>query len=200
MTVVWSNPLDWNIGQATCVARFDERIIDNIEFSGSHAHTGVAGDGAALAGCWVGGCNAAQSVLLYTTVPAHAPACQLAGDGFVLDTNAFGNGFYRLGTDNVIGASAQWLLDLYPGVWELKLLYTGVTDGGILSACLDGIFAGCVDTYRSSGTYNIFSEASQVTISSSGQKILRLIITASNASSTSYRGLVSHIDLRRVSA
>ena len=200
----WSNPIDWDVGQATCVQRFDDRIIDNIDFAGSHGHTGAVGDGATLATCQVSGSNAAQSVYQYVTIPPFTPASIRANDSTEIDSVAvnFGNFLLSNSDPTTVGASVQYLADLHTGTWAFQMYYGQRSDAGIISVCIGGTFTGCIDTYTNNGTLqrNRLSPASNVSITASGQKIVRIIATASNVSSTGYRGWIEHIALTRLSA
>ena len=180
----WTNPLDYGIGQATCVQRFDERILDNIDFAGSHKHSGAAGDGSQMASSSLRGSNANQSVYQYVTLFPFLPVSITSGNANNASANTVGGGRHTI--KNTKGASSNYNVDLHSGTWLVSAYYRSTPQGGIMSVCLNGTLIGAIDTYSSGSTSDNLSATSSFTLSSSGQFSLKLETTASNVSSTAY--------------
>ena len=127
----WTNPINYSVGQSTCIAKLDEQTLDNIDFAGSHGHTGAPGDGAQLlaSGSSIQGSQYNKvayqtiSLLPFFCVCAHADVQTSGGGGSDL------NAYSIFHTSN--GASAKYLIDMTDGTWEFQLMYTQFSTRGI---------------------------------------------------------------------
>ena len=191
----WTNPLGWSVGQAACVQRFDERILDNIDFAGSHNHTGATGDGLAT----INSGSPNQCVVNYISFIPFCPYAISVATQMLQPSSAWLNGGTLVATCG-LGSSALWYMDLAIGTWTISIWYEGAIDGPIISVCIGGASVGQIDTYRSPGSANQLSSASNFSISSSGRHTIKLEATASNISSTGTKGKVAHFELHRLSA
>lgn len=183
--MAWTNPIDYSVGDNTCVARFDEQILANIDFAGSHTHSGSAGDGANafVGGSTLSGNNSTQVVSKYITFPFMA----LCASPTLGGTQAGGASFIANGGLTFANASAQdippsaiYLLDLDKGTWEFSFYHAQAATGGILGACVDGASLGQRDI-TGTASNNVLSPASSITLSSSGTKQVRLATRAAGS-------------------
>ena len=194
----WTNPIDYVVGQSTCVPRFDERILDNINFAGSHGHSGSVGDGTQISASQISGANANQYVYQYIVLPPFMPYSKAAANANAALTDSVIGGEHRL--NNATGASSNYLVSMDKGTWSVALRYRSRNDGGIVSVCHNGTLSGCADTYNVSGTCDVLSAASNFTVSASGEFTLKLEVTGSNVSSIGKFCSIELIELRRLSA
>lgn len=194
----WTNPTDYPVSQATCVQRFDERIIDNIAFSASHIHSGAAGQGAIIGGSIGHGSCPNQCVYQYITLIPFFPATYTAANANIVDNTAINGGYHR--TVNSLGASSNYSVDCNKGTWNIAVLYRQQANAGIISCCFNGASVGQIDMYNAATNNNILSATSTFSVSASGQFTLKLTAVASNVSSTGYFGYIHHIELRRTGA
>ena len=197
----WTNPIDYPVSQTTCVQRFDESILDNINFAGSHTHTGATGQGANIAGSSLVGSSPNQSVYEFLSIiplPVFA-ASETSGNIWQIGAGLIGLGYYQI--KNIKGASVKFLTDIHSGTWNAQLFFRASPCQGITSVCINGASVGQVDTWRTTGSQgNNLSAASTFSLSSSGQFVLKLEQTASNVGSNGYAGQIQFIQLTRVSA
>lgn len=86
---------------------------------------------------------------------------------------------------------------LAAGTWTIEVMYTANTDHGIASVQLDTVEKGTIDTYNGSATYNNLGSVTGIAVSTSQKYRLKLKMATKHASSSSYRGEIVHVQLRR---
>ena len=194
----WTNPIDFVVGQATCVARFDEQILSNIDFAGSHGHTGSAGDGALrlASGSTIQGTNYAQVAYQYISVPLLMPASSHADVTANYSASNFisGTAIYFGG----LAASIKYLLDMTDGTWEFSTIYRQNPTGGKFNACLNGSLIGALDV-GGTANVNVQSSTSRFSISTSGTQTLKIEDTTGSGGAPGDL-FISHVHFYRVSA
>lgn len=208
--MAWTNPIDYSVGQATCIARIDEMTLGNIIFSSSHLHSGTAGDGAVIrAGSSLGGKSSTglQTVYQYLTNHPFFPSASTgtwargvatAVNGIVYNTSA------------ACGNKLDYDVDVDKGTWTLSFMYgkssgQGTVSGGSITVyIIQGAGTsniGGLDTYQAGGNaYNYTSSASTFTVGASGIYTIRFEVTNRNSSSSGYKLALQHFELRRLSA
>jgi hypothetical protein len=83
------------------------------------------------------------------------------------------------------------------GTWDIEILHNTGTNLGIYSVQLDSVEVGTIDGYSGASVYNVRSSVTGVSVATAGKKRLKLKMATKNASSSSYYGSISHIQLRR---
>lgn len=86
---------------------------------------------------------------------------------------------------------------LAAGTWTVELICTTTASSGIYTVQFDGATAGTLDSYSSSTAYNVRMSLTGISIASSGKKGLKLLMATKNASSSSYYGMLQHIQFKR---
>lgn len=193
--MAWTNPIDYSVGQNTCVAKIDEQILTNIDFAGSHTHSGEAGDGALIlaSGSSIQGTNTDQVVYRYITL---IPAIVSEGNAPVL--NGFPTGHYFNGGGyNFSSGSAGYYVDLDIGTWTFDFYYIKGAQAGKLNACIGGASLGNFDMGGTTNASPLLAPASTFSISASGVKTLKFSQTT--GSSGANTACIMHFELRRIS-
>lgn len=106
---------------------------------------------------------------------------------------------YELFSSGAQNASRWWDLDLAAGQYDLDLLVATFASAGIISVQIDGTTQALIDTYSSSTAYGVRKTA-RISVNTSGTHRLALTMATKNASSSSYFGDLSNLQLRRVGA
>jgi len=184
---VWTNPLDYIVGQSASAdyGKIQLQILDNLDFSGSHKHSGSAGDGSQLSPSQLRGSNAQLCVHRFLPLPLFMPISKTAANSNVAVANRVMGGYHLLA--NELGASSNYLIDIDKGSWSMHIVWGTISNGGIISACLDGTLIGGFSTYDTVEDY-IESNAFNFTVSASGTHTLKFTSTGKAASSTGYFG------------
>jgi hypothetical protein len=94
-------------------------------------------------------------------------------------------------------AEINWDVLLTTGIWTVELLHFTRSSNGIYSVQVDGIEKGTIDGYSAADAANVRSSVTGITVEASATVQLKLKMATKNASSSSYFGRVSHIQLRR---
>jgi hypothetical protein len=100
-----------------------------------------------------------------------------------VDTSMFTNSRLYNSTQN---AYAEWSIPLSAGSWKMELVGQKGTNRGIGTFTIDGTEIGTIDQYAASYTSNDIYTISGITISSSGNKRLRVTVSTKNGSSSDY--------------
>ena len=184
---VWTNPLDYIVGQSASAdyGKIQLQILDNLDFSGSHKHSGSAGDGIQLSPCQLRGSNAQLCVNRFLPLPLFMPISKTAANANVAVADRVMGGYHNL--TNILGASSNYSIDIDKGNWSFQIIYGVTANGGIISACLGGTLIGAIDTYAAIDDYS-YSAASTFTVSASGTYTLKFTSTGKNVSSTGHVG------------
>ena len=181
----WTNPIDYQVGQATCVSKIDEQVLDNITFAGCHSHSGSAGDGSAtLAGTSsIRGTDGTTTGFLYIVQPAQIVA---SGDQFSGETYSdVSNNFYiPLGGRRIHQSSSgtdvnKYRLSMSSGSWAIQYFYFMDSGGGsvTLSVCLNSSTMGSEGLLAT--TVPKRSSTSQFFLSGSGTYTMNVCATGS---------------------
>lgn len=86
---------------------------------------------------------------------------------------------------------------LAKGTYTLKLLTATVNYGAIIGVNIDDDEKGTIDTYSAGLVYNVKKEITDIVISSSGLKTIKLNVNGKHASSTDYQMYIHAIELVR---
>jgi len=189
----WTNPIDYIVGQSASAdyTKLQERILDNLDFAGSHGHSGSAGDGTYMSPSALRGDSSQQCTARYIAISPFFPNSKSSGNINVARSGIVGYGYHQI--ENVLGASVNYIINIAEGTWSITTVYIGNNGSGSISV-------GGVDMYRGSDTPDIKSDASTFTISASGTYTLKFTSTGSNVLSGGYFGNLQHVELRRLSA
>lgn len=90
-----------------------------------------------------------------------------------------------------------WDVVLAAGTWTVEVVHFKASTAGIYSVRFDGVDKGTVDGYAAAQTANARGSVSGISVASSGKVRVSLKMATKNASSSSYFGYVSHLQLRR---
>ena len=94
-------------------------------------------------------------------------------------------------------AEMAWDVGLTAGTWRVDLIHYQDSDRGIYTVSLAGTSVGTIDGYNAAQTHNVISSITGVAVAASGFKELKLKMETRNASSSSYRGAIQALRLRR---
>lgn len=117
-------------------------------------------------------------------------------DNFLIE-NAMAN-TYELYSSGAQNATRYWDVDMAAGPWDLDVMYSMAVNRGIISVQVDGITQATVDTYSSSTVFGVRSIV-RLNIPFSGTHRIAFTMATKNASSSSYVGDVSSLQMRQVS-
>lgn len=149
--------------------------------------------------------------------PGAVGASELSPDIFpwLIDVNVFGTPISHINWDtNVADATAvmgghkdssgaqndeiSFDIVLAAGTWTFELIYVAGSDTGIFSILLDGTLIGTHESYVGAlAVPNVQTPLSGIVIGTTGKKRLTLKMASKNALSSSYKGMIQHIQLRR---
>lgn len=104
------------------------------------------------------------------------------------------------GTKNSSGAQNDEInfdVILSAGTWTVELIHATGANRGIYSIQFDGVEKGTIDGYNAGGATNVRSSVGSITVSTPGKVRLKIKMATKNASSSSYFGLLHHVQLRR---
>jgi hypothetical protein len=96
-----------------------------------------------------------------------------------------------------INDELNWDIILSAGIWTIEALYFSNPANGIITFQLDGVTAGTLDTYSAGNVSNVRGSVTGITVATGGKKRLKALMATKNASSSSYRFEMQHIQLRR---
>ena len=197
----WTNPIDYVIARATCVARLDTQILSNIDFAGSHGHSGSAGDGAALSSSQLVGQNSNQNVYQYITVLPFLATCKNNAT-LATRTTAINNALLQF-DGGVNTSSALYDVSLDIGTWTISARFS-TFNSPIASGVdiqVDGTVRGFFnpDYTPATNRQNVLTAASSFSISTSGLHSIKFLTSAA-CSGAAGKWDLHHFELRRLSA
>jgi len=91
----------------------------------------------------------------------------------------------------------SWDVFLPAGTWTLELMFSKNVNTSIITAQIDGVSKGTIDTYAGTGESNAIDSITGIVITTSGLKELKLIILSKNDSSSNYYTYLNGIVLKR---
>lgn len=83
------------------------------------------------------------------------------------------------------------------GTWTFELMHTQTTNRGIYTVTFNGVSVGTIDGYSAVTTFNVLSQITGISITSSGSQTIKLKMATKNPSSGTYFGSIQWIQLRR---
>jgi len=94
-------------------------------------------------------------------------------------------------------AEIGWDVVLSAGTWTVQLTHYTINSAGIYSVRIDGVEVGTIDGYAASGGPDHVSVVTGIAVATGGKRRVTLKMATKNASSSSYYGLIQHLQLRR---
>lgn len=134
---------------------------------------------------------------------------------WLVDVNVFPTAISQTNWDTILGEAATdlygwaksssgaqnaeicWDVVLAAGTWTVELIHHQAGDRGIYSVQFDTVEQGTIDGYNAVETHNVRSSVSGITVAATAKVRLKLKMATKNASSSSYKGVVHHVQLRR---
>jgi hypothetical protein len=107
-----------------------------------------------------------------------------------LNTNAMAN--FELYSNNAVGNSRGWDLDLGAGTWAIDLILATFSSAGVISIQIDGVTVGSINGFSGSTVYGV-TKSTTFVVPNSGKHRVTLIMAAGGY------GDISHLQLRQLS-
>jgi hypothetical protein len=107
-----------------------------------------------------------------------------------LNTSAMAN--FELYSNNAVGNSRGWDLDLGAGTWAIDLILATFSSAGVISIQIDGVTVGSINGFSGSTVYGV-TKSTTFVVPNSGKHRLTLIMAAGGY------GDISHLQLRQLS-
>jgi hypothetical protein len=104
--------------------------------------------------------------------------------------------YFDIESNGTQNATIYWYVGLSGGTWDIGLMHNTGTNRGIYSVQVDDTEVGTVDGYAGVAAKNVISAVTGVAISA-GKRKIALKMATKNASSSSYYGAITHLQLRR---
>ena len=88
-------------------------------------------------------------------------------------------------------------LPMDAGTWDLSLVYSKGTAFGIATIQVDGVTVATVDQYAAAPAYGVVSTTTGITVATTGDHDIRIVMASKNASASAYYGDATSLILRR---
>lgn len=116
----------------------------------------------------------------------------------VVNSSAIYNAYKNNFGSNLIGDSIEYDVALSAGTWTLEIITVTYDSAAIITAYLDGTSVGSTDLfYGPSAQWNTRKQITNIIVTTSGKKRLKLATTGKNASSLGYIFYLMHIQFKR---